>query len=428
MSVVPFTTQIGLQACTQGSQGGIKVVLVYTDKMTERQSALMKECQDYLCQNLGVLMKQANELNSLTPKMKYFVIPTRKEDIIKKIKSYFEKPILYLPRAIIEARGHYRVNLPVRKLAVSLTMHNCRVFLVKSCDQPTIKSRIHEMSGTLVTSFNDDNPNVVITDRADNKYCSRAFKKNIPVVCKDWLDDNYNIACEEESSFFAHDAMTSVKDHQIKPFFGLYFKILDVKNSGAQLRKLILANQGSIVYGDENCLTHIVGASDQEADSSDNNESDNKLAQKIARVDAEFIRVCAESQYYIPKREYREQKSASRVVIKDEPSLPRTQMISSAEENQYSPLMNRDNMVNENQASNINMLPPPSIPTRPLKPQSDNMDDMILHALSNPAQTQLASTQMRLMPDQVLRIERTFEPSQQLYWNDNVSKRNSCIE
>lgn len=413
MSLIPITTQVGFQSATQYSQGAIKVVLVYTERMTERQISLIKECQEYLCQNLGIIVTQANELALLSSKLRFFVIPNQKEDLVRKIRSHFEKPIIYLPRAVIEARSYYRVNLPVRNLAISLTMHNCKAFLVKSCDLPSIRNRINEMCGTIVSSFNDNNLNVVITDRADDKYCSRAMKKNIPVVSKIWVDNSYSMANEEEGGKFNFDAMSEVRNYQIKPFHGLYFKLI-LNDAGAQIKNFIIENGGSVIYGNENSLTHIVGLSDQDNNLSDQSDSS---PQKPRLVDVHFLTTCVELGYHLTKREYLDYKMRKQVYIKQEPM---TQPMDCVEEN-MTPQTHEYSKSNQYQS----MLPPPSA-SRPLRPQSDSMNDMILRALSTfeTAQTQLASTQMRRLPDPELRIEPSFEPSQQLYWNESGSKRN----
>lgn len=425
MSVIPFTTQIGLNEGTQDSQAnGFKIVFVYTDRMTERQSALMKESQEFLCHNVGILMVKYCELDLLKPTTRYFVIPTIKDDLIKKIRSKFGKSVIYLPRAIIEARGHHRVNLPARNLAVSLTMYSCRVFLVRTCDLPSIRNKIHEMCGTIVSSFNEGKPNVVVTDKADDKYCSRAFKRGIPVVSRDWVDDNYNSANDEDNGLFNLDAMLSLAEHQIRPFYGLHFKIA-LRGSGAKIKRMITENQGHVIYGNENCLTHIVASQQSQLDPNENSESNGRPKM----VDIDFLELCIESGYHLTKKEYRERRnlSSAQVFIKQEPQTQcRERFIVPKEEiNSQQRPSNHSNSGAENQS----MLPPPSSATRPLRPhqqqQPDNVNDMILKALSfETAQTQLASTQMRQLPDRELRIEQTFEPSQQLYWNDNVSRRN----
>lgn len=422
MSLIPITTQIGLYAGTQGSQArNFKVVFVYTDRMTERQSALMKESQELLCQNVGILVVKCCELDTLVKSMRYFVIPSGRDDLVKKIRSRFEKSIIYLPRAIIEARGHYRVNLPVRSLAVSLTMYNCRVFLVRTCDVASIKNRIHEMCGTIVSSFSDGKPNVVVTDKADDKYCSRAFKRGIPVVSRDWVDDNYNIANEEESSSFNLDAMLSLGEHQIRPFFGLHFKIA-LKGSGAKIKRMITENQGHVIYGNENCLTHIVTS--QKSPHHDTNENVESSG-KPRIVDVDFLELCVENGYHLTKKEYLEHKN-SQVPVKQEPQAEFQDDMVTPKEEIIS--QQRTNNFGTSGSENHSMLPPPSFPTRPFRPQQqqpDNVNDMILKALSfETAQTQLASTQMRQLPDRELRIEQTFEPSQQLYWNDDAPRRN----
>lgn len=408
MSIVPFTTQPGYKSATQlQSQENYKIVLVYYEAITERQSTLMRECQTLLCQNLGILVKQDIELETLSSRMRFFVVPCADDGIIKKIRTHFEKPIIYLPRSVIEARSFHHIELPVRNLAVSLTMIHCRVFLVKSCDKQIIRYRINEMCGTVVTSFNG-NPNVVIADRADNKYCAKAFKKKIPVVSKSWIDDNYSVATEEDGNYFNHDAMSNIVDHQIKPFYNLYFKFLE-RGSVQHIKRYITENQGHIVYGDESCLTHIVSSRCESTDSVDS-ATDCKATQKPKIVDSEFLMKCLEVGYYIPKKEYSE--IYPKVNVKTEKS---SQPIEMNEENKYNPTHDSYN----HKIQETILMPPPSV-TRSASETTMSMSDMILKALSTcePAQTQQISTQIRRLPDREIQIERTFEPSQQLYWND----------
>lgn len=412
MSVVPLTTQIGQHASastTQDSQEMMKVCLIYSDSITDRQSSLMVECQNILSQNLAIVVKQADEIETLSKKLRFFVISNQRGGLVKRIRSHFEKPIIYLPRAIIEARAYHQVNLPVRNLAVSLTMYKCRIFLVKSCDVPSVRSRINEMCGTVVANFNEHNPNVVITDRADNKYCVKAFKRNIPVVSRDWIDENYNLAVEEDNSFFNIDAMTTIREHQIKPFFGLYFKIL-MKTSSAYIKGLITENQGHVVYGNENCLTHVVKQLNQ--DDATGFETHSQANEGPRVVDIDFLKACVSRGYHLTRREYREEFTGSKYYIKREKMSPPPEFM---EENHSPPNLD----CNQTQMA----MPPPSNP-RPQK-EPDRMNDIILKALSTfeAAQTQKASTQMRRLPDSELRIEQCFEPTQQLYWNDNTSRR-----
>lgn len=435
MSVVPFTTQPGYRAPTQSSQESTRVIIVYTDKITERQSFLMKECQDYL-RNLAVRIIQAKELESLPKQTRLFVIPTTSNDLLKRIRSRFENSRVYLPRAVIEAIGFRRTTLPVRRFAVSMTMHDCRIFLVKSCDVPNIRGRINEMSGVIASSFHDKSLDVVITDRADDKYCSKAFKRGIPVVSSDWVDDNYNRASEEDISWFNHEAKTTLKEHQLKPFYGLYFKSL-VNDSGVQLKRLITDNQGKIIYGDQKCLTHVVvhkENSDMRADDSKNSPAKNGQKQ-IKTVDIDFLKTCAELGYYLTRREYREhQQMKSHTIIAKEPCtqsktfeqpLKTIQTQNGASDSIYdntnsAKINNHTKSASEDPPS---MLPPPSVAR--VSKHNDIMNDIVLRGLSmfETPQTQQASTQMRGLPERNLEIETVIEPSQQLYWSDNFSSR-----
>lgn len=440
MSVVPFTTQPGYQVTDQSSQDSARVILVYTNNITERQSALMKECQDFL-RDLAVLVIQAKELETLPKQTRLFVVPQASHDLIKRIRSNFDCARIYLPRAVIEAIGHLRTTLPVRRLVLSMTMNKCRIFLVKSCDIPSIRGRINEMSGIIASSFHDSALNVVITDRADDKYCSRAVKRRIPVVSRDWVDDNYNRANEEDASWFNHDAKTTIKEHLVKPFYGLYFKNL-VSDSGTHLKKLITDNQGKLVYGDQKCITHIVVLKEDENNRAidDCRSLSDKSNQKQPKtVELDFLHMCNEFGYYLTKKEYRDrQQMNSNTIIKTELTTQCSkiseQPLKTIQHSQHShktakhhehtssPLSNSSctRVAYEDQQS---MLPPPTI-AQPTK-HNDNMNDLVLRGLSmfETPQTQLASTQMRRLPEQHLEIEPLLEPSQQLFWSDNFSER-----
>lgn len=440
MSIVPFTTQPGYQVTNQSSQDSTRVILVYTANITERQSLLMKECQDYL-RNLAVLVIQAKELETLPKQTRLFVIPHAASDLIKRIRSNFDCARIYLPRAVIEAIGHLGTTLPVRRLALSMSMHNCRIFLVKSCDIPSIRSRINEMSGVIASSFHDSALNVVITDRADDKYCSRAVKRRIPVVSRDWIDDNYNRSNEEDSNWFNHDAKTTIREHQVKPFYGLYFKSL-VSESGAKLKKLITDNQGKLVYGDQKCVTHVVVSKEDENSklADDNKSLSEKTSTKQPKiVEIDFLHMCDEVGYYLTKREFRDrQQMNSNTIISPEPTTTptktpeqplktiqqsqRSNRTLSLPDNTCSPIIS-NNRARQSREDQQSMLPPPTIP-RSTK-QNDSMNDLVLRGLSmfETPQTQQASTQMRRLPEQHLEIEPLLEPSQQLFWSDNFSER-----
>lgn len=426
MSLVPFTTQIGLTAPTQGPQGGPNVVLVYLNNMTTSKADLMKECQGYLYQYLSTTVIHDTEMHLLPRDSKYFVVPSLRDNLIKQIRTNFEKPVIYTPKAVIEARGYYGVPLPIRTLAISLSMYNCKIFLVRSCNENSLKNKIYEMCGTIVEKFSDTQLNVVITDRADDKYCSRAFGRKVHVVSKDWVEESYNHSLRDDPQYFRRDAVNTLSEHQIKPFYGLHFRI-NVPHSGPQIKKLIVKNQGKIVYGNEKGLTHIV------AQSFDENHDHN--GPKI--VDLEFLEVCSRLGYYLSKKEYLDLKRRGTaatatdqdVQVKQEVISQQTQMqqpVPRIEESFTPPqplpsllansvIVNGRHRFGENQA----MLPPPQAP-RPIRQQPDNsVGDMILKALSgmeNGAQTQLASTQMRRMPEREVRFEQPVESSQQLYW------------
>lgn len=456
MSAVPWTTQVKtVIQSTQCSQDAMKIVLIYTENLTQIQDSLMTECSECLRKNTDVVTIQAIEIEKLSPNSKYFVIVESNEDLIKKIRRHFEKPVIYLPRAIIEARGLKQVVLPVRSLAISLTMFRCNVFLVKSCNLPDIRKRINEMSGSLAPNFYDTEPTVVVTDQADDKYCLKAHKKNIPVVSRNWVDDNYTMAMQEDSAFFGQSASETIEMHLVKPFYGLYFKIM-VKNCPIKIKELILENEGTIVYGDDNRLTHIVDSTDIVDDiySTSNLKSVKKEAgPKIVNID--YLETCGRLGYYITKKEYLELRRSNK------PKNEQTCFIVdvSIKQERLSPDPSEENLTPQRQhiypqpparlkGSLLSVEPSPQLSTsmtktpaiatppsstetgvlgapRTSRRQPLDVNDMILKALSScePPQSQMASTQIRRLPESKLLIEDVFEPSQQLFWNDNSSRR-----
>lgn len=428
MSVVPFTTQARLGTVTQSSQWTFKVVLVYTDKITQRQSAVMKECENLLHHHVGTLVCKTSEIPSLPIDLKYFVIPAPNEDLIRMIKARFGKRLIYTPRAVIEARTCFRVVLPPRSFAVSLTMYNCHVFLVKACAKDDVRQKINEMCGTVVSSFGDNQLNVVVTDRSDNKYCQKAFKRGKPVVSRDWIRDNYNIATEEEDSFYKHDAMTNIQDYKIGLFHGLHFKII-TKESIPEIKRIILDNQGRIVYGEDPRLTHIVTSSvhpehfgnirpKQEYPEPD------RTKQRPKTVDIDFLKLCVRSGHYTDIKEFSESQTRRSVNIKQERRSP---PLGNIEDNftatTLSPVRSANSIENRS-----NMLMPPPTP-RTIghnQQQTEKVTALMNEAISTleTSATQRVSTQMRRLPEPELRIEQSLEPSQHLFWNDSTSKRN----
>lgn len=425
MSVVPFTTQAGNGIVTQSSQWTFKVVLVHTDKITERQLTVMKECQNLLNHHVGTLVCKTSELDSLPTTIKYFVIPTSSEDLVNKIKNRFEKRRIFLPRVVIEARNHFNCQLPVRSFAVSLSMLRCHVFLVKSCAKDDIRQKINEMCGTIVSSFSDSKLNVVVTDRSDNKYCLKAVKRNVTVVSKAWVTKNFNIACEEDDSFFNHDCLDNIHEYQIAPFLGLYFKI-SAKDSVPEIKKMILDNQGSIVYGDDNRLTHIVTAPMRLGTYGNNLTMEDDIGSEKAKlkpraVNIDFLRQCVNLGHYLDTKEYHERQLGSCLMIKQERISP---IPKHKEDNCTPSVLSPVKSPNSNVGDNDALLMPPPTPrsVKQNRQQAETLMDLDM-ALSSmeTAATQPCSTQMRRLPEPELRIEQTFEPSQHLYWNE---KRN----
>lgn len=425
MSVVPFTTQNGNGIVTQSSQWTFKVALVHTDKITDRQLTVMKECQNLLNRNVGTLVCKTSELDSLPISIKYFVIPTYSDDLVNKIKNRFEKRRIFLPRVVIEARSHFNCHLPVRNFAVSLSMMRCHVFLVKSCAKDDIRQKINEMCGDIVSSFSDSKLNVLVTDRSDNRYCQKAIKRNITVVSDAWVTENFKIACQEDASFYNYDSLSSILKYQIRPFLGLYFKI-NTTESVSEVKKMILENQGSIVYGDDSRLTHIVTAPMRPGAYGNSHTMEDYIGSEKANlrpktVDIDFLRQCVSLGRYLDTKEYCERQLGSGIMIKQERISPTPDH----RENNCAPSVLSPVMLpNKNVADNNALLMPPPTPrsVKQNRQQAETLMDLDM-ALSSmeTAATQPVSTQMRRLPEPELRIEQTFEPSQHLYWNE---KRN----
>lgn len=390
MSCVPFNTQGATQL---PSQVHPIFVIVILDHIPEFQRDLLRECQTLLSHDIRTEIVTVQQLDMIPTSTRLFAIPNLNLELVKRIKTRFEKPRIYLPRAIIEAlRFHQTLHLPVRSLSISMTMLKCRIFLVKNCDVPVIRNAINEMCGTIKTSFNEPDVNVVVSDRADDKYCSKAFHRRIPVVSPRWVEMNFNIA-KQETTDFTHEASSNIEQFMVKPFYGLHFKIA-VQDTPA-LKQLILSNQGNIVYGEENIVTHIVAP--QATDST-----------KPKVVDVNFIETCAKLGFYVSKRDLREC------------NVPATPPQPVKQETRMHPTQQGLERQND-------VMPPPSHfemtePRTPLRQQPADMNDMILRALSD-NQTQSASTQMRRLPDRELMIEQAFEPSQQLFWNEKPTKK-----
>lgn len=429
------------------------VFMVYTEQMTQTQADLMKEAQQLLADLLHVNIVASREIARLPKLTKFFVIPHPSQELVRSIRSCADKPVIYTARCIIEARRYRDVKLPLRSLAVSLSMNDCGIFLVRSCNLAELKSKIYEMCGTVLGDFNDSRLNVVITDRADDKYCVKARARNVAVVTRDWVDETYAMS-KSEDLHINHDALSNLSAYQIRPFEGLKFKIT-IPVLGRELRDLISNNGGKMVFGDNETTTHVVASRYPENESlTSHNDSTGKDSHSSARViDVEFLKACDSCGYYMNKREYRAYRDASNLtrVVKQErfsPS-PTGAMLHQNEEDFFersydgcltppqqnprstlSSIKSNDftDRLNENQSMPP---PPPSMPNRQQQQarqqnQGNNMDAILRKALTsfdNTAQTQVVSTQIRRLPETEIRFERPTESSQQLFWSDSITRR-----
>lgn len=474
MSYIPYTTQAGPICTPEGSQKLSIVYIIYLKNLTPHQLRLMKECQDYLHHHVQTSVKDASEINEIPRNAKFFVIPSIREDIVKQLKFIVSpiNPCIYTPRAIIETRGLSRFKLPIRSVAISLSMDHCHIFITRSCNSPELKQKIFEMCGSVAPDFKDIHLNVVITDRADDKYCLRARQKNIACVTRSWVLDHHRESLKDDETLFCSNALAVVGKYQVKPFFGLLFKI-SIKHSESYIKNLIAENQGRVVYGAANTVTHEVVdeyiSSNYEDLARSARSHSNSVCPK--KVDFMFIEACAKLGYYLSHEEYKDymnNEEGKRMVVKQEQISQMHSMRSNNTQSQirrppasldseecftppvpppntrlngtFAPpqvvngyarsQVSQRSQCNENQS----MLPPSQIGrlTRPQQQQYNHpdtiMNDVILRVLhgydNGSAQTQLASTQMRGLPERAIQIEQTMEPSQQLYWSDAVSKRN----
>lgn len=432
MSYVSYSTQIGpYPNPTQPTQSIPKVFLVYNDdSMNQYQTNLMKEAQYHLIQNLDIGILSKDEIKDLTKDTKYFVIPCSSDTkLVSTIKNHIHKPVIYTARCVVEARKYRQMTIPSRSLAISLSMVDCQIFLTRSCNTEENQRQINEMCGTVLGDFNNPKLNVVVTKRADDKYCAKARSRKVAVVSEDWIKDTYQMSRSTEDHM-NHDAMSQLTTYQIRPFLGLTFKIT-LPQLGKELRDLINNNGGSLAFGQTEGITHVVSKYYPDDERSDNH---------VPRVvDVEFLRACDRVGYYMSKKCYREYRAESMVAVKQErlspnpSSMQENGMFGShdcftpPQQNPQSTLSsiksNGCDRMNENQSM------PPPLPSmaRQARQQGDNMDAIIRRALSSfensTQQTQLVSTQIRRLPETEIRFERTAESSQQLYWSDSVSRR-----
>lgn len=439
---------------TQLHRNNIKnppVMVVYIPaKLSETKEALMKRCQSLLeisvHHSVVRLIRHTDQIRALSPDQRnaYFVIPEEENHVIRKIREHFSNLAkILLPRAVIEALCHYKTRLPSRSFTISLSMHDCNIFLSigykapkeiekrKELERRELLKRILEMGGNVVTKWGEGEPvNVVVTDNASSKHCISAHSENIPVVSRHWIDSIYE--CEKHQDYYGEEepvnAKDNIKDYIIKPFYGLHFKIaLNDLALQKEAKILIVENAGQVVYGDEDCLTHVV-----------RQERDIKVQQmhtylsqgkkNLHYVGLNWLRKCSDEGRCIGLKEYRSMTQA----IKPEHLSPDCTM--TEESFPLSPATppmppGSPNNNDENYHQAVVAMPPPIDLPRPQRQQQQQQpqqtttpysmsNDSILRSLFTDQQTVCASTQIRCLPDPELQIEPIYEPSQQLFWDD----------
>ena len=429
MSVIPNVTQI--KPMTQSFDLKEVVHLIWTPNMPVDQAELMKECLFSLKNQVPCDLIDLKILETLSRDAKFFVIPTYNENLINKIQSRFSsKAFIYTARASLQARRNHNTRLPTRSLTISLSMYDCRVFLVKTLNVESMRHSINSLSGTIMAfkKITLENVNVVITDRSDNRYCQKAQRSNIPVVSKDWVDYCHSLAksgYEPEG----YNALSALDEYRVKPFHGLHFRIENIRSDFLPLvKKLIIENQGKIVYGNENCLTHIVSDHNQYLSDSAHAEwlKNRNDVQGLRFVDLEFLEVCSQRGCYLTKEEYClyiEEKEKP-TTFKQEPMSQQSYLEATYQAPDYSSAMSQN--IHYESSENQSSMPPPPTITKICNAQRQpaTANDLISKAFSafdKGVQTQLASTQMRRMPETAIHIEQTFEPSQQLFWSESKS-------
>jgi hypothetical protein len=436
MSCVPYTTQIRPPTSiqTQASQNTSKFTLVYTDLMSQYHTDHMNSSGDLL-QSSGLLVECVHEskLNGIPKGSRLFVVPYANEKLITTIRNHFKMVrSIYTARCIKEALQYRQIALPARSLAISVAMVDCMIFLTKSLNFRRFLNRIFEMSGTVIDDFKDPRLNVVVTDKADDKYCTKARNRNVTVVTREWVDETY-AALKNDDSNINHDAFTMLSTYQIKPFHNLVFKIVQ-KQLNKDLKDLICNNGGRLVFGQNEDITHVVESFYPEDDS---------CSDGPRKVDIEFLRACDREGYYMHKKEYREYRTPKMVHVKQERLSPtQSEMHQFRSNDCFTPPQQNPRSTLSSIKSNgferneISSMAPPlsSMAQKVSKPKVQQRnkstvftdDDLTRARLSfenSTQQTQLVSTQIRRLPESEIRFERTTESSQQLSWCDSICRR-----
>lgn len=419
-TLIPYKTQF---VKSQPTHDAALALFVYTPNMTETSVDLMKQCQIIFERFSRIEVCSDESLSTNHSSGDFYIIPYFKDDLVRKIRAIFDKARIFTTRAVIESQ-HRRVQLPNTYLGISLAMYNCHVFLTQSCNDQSLKSKIKVMCGNIVQKFDDDKLNVVITDRGDRRYCSKAYKRKVPCVTRDWIEECYTNSLSDDQEYFNLDAERKSSEHIIRPFTNCIFKI-NVPNSG-EIKKLISSNQGKIIYGNDQSVTHIV------VPKMDPSQQQTNMV--VKKVDLDFIQTCSNFGYYLTMDDYKEynkkREETTQVHVKQEVisqvPFPRGQSQKkqrTQENNRLSAQQTRPPPVSANGCHRSRdsqaMLPPPQTlrqVKQPTDPINDGAIKNAMNGLVYGTQTQMPSTQMGPVPDRQIHFESSVEPSQQLYW------------
>lgn len=440
MSLVPLTTQFGSDyqssATPDSDSKGINVIIYRGSRETPKQAELLKLCHNKLASLLPVKSCEKATIKRNAKNVQCIVVPKAddKSRWISEIRAHFEKPTIMVPRAALELCSQLNPKLPRRHLTRSLTMSRCLVFLSKGInDNQEIRRMINEMSGKIVSDIRTQY-NIHVTDVTNNKSCQNSFKSALPIVSKDWIEDNYQdtIVNDEDVDKFNIDALDEriVNKYRIKLFYGLSF-VLNIKDKIKlkALQEMIKENQGTVVYGEKKLHSHLYTVCETFEDMVKLNSSSNSRI-----VDIGYLDSCLQNGYiesrnvYITNKQNKQinntlkcQEQNTKIESNNHIDTATQEMLVNTHQSTQQQNMIDPNESCENTNENLKMTPQTIVCQN--RQQPEHMNEMILKALAfDVPQTQLASTQMRRLPDSELRIEQTYEPTQQLFWNDCSSR------
>lgn len=452
---IPITTQIVASGQIDTTQQDVKDVLfifVMYDNETERQSHLLQEVIRYVAgSGPPTECVTESQLKTMPPRpdvsKEIFVLSSYRKDIIDFIQKRFGEDNLsiVMARVLIE-QMRLGSQCPSRSLTLSFSMLNCKIFVTEAKLANECISKIYPMCGELV--LDPAAANVILVDKANRSCTVAAHKQGKPVVSKRWLEYYWKTATDDDESNFHQSALSDIRKHLIKPFFGLRIKIeIEDGRKRKAMEKLISENEGTVVCGNiqpkktkdkdsKNYIHYILREKFEDCPLNPKND--------VKYLDCRFLELCLESGRLISFKDYASSIKPSKLMNgknkvklenlkKERNSQPRIGTNKSTEENRTP--STQETMIDDAQASDMLTqtsvfhnntedlnIPPPTNHCQYKQP--DHMNEMILRALAfDTPQTQLASTQMRRLPDSELRIEQTFEPSQQICWNDCSSRR-----